>query len=632
LLAAEDRKAQAARFKALADEPSAGELPAATAVLLGGALEAAGDRDAGVGLLRRAAGRHPDDVWVNFALARALGRLRPALRQEQVRYYSAARALRPETAHDLAHLLDAMGRGAEAEATFRDLVKRQPDAAWHLACLGKCLKKHGADDEAGRVLDRAAAVARAALKVNPADATAEHFLGVVLMAQGKPAEAEAAYRAVVKLEPDRFVAHSNVGAALSAQGKWAQAEAEFRAALEIQPAFPEAHFNLGAALSAQRKPEEAEAEYRAALELQPDYADAHSNLGTILWNRGKPAEAEAEYRAALELNPSNADMHYNVGLALQSQGKPADAEAAFRTAPKLDPDHAKARKALGAALWAQGKLAEAEAEYRALLKVKPDNAEAHYNLGNTLRDQRRPGEAEAEYRSALALQSDHAEAHCNLGLLLGQLGRCAEALKELRRGHELGLRRPGWAYPSARWVSDAERLAAVDERLPGVIKGDDRPADAAEALIFARLCSNRWLHALAARLYGEAFHADPSLADDLRALHRHHAACAAALAGCGQSNDEPPLDDASKRRWRQQALEWLKADLTAWSKISESGPLQSRQRLLSAIQEWKIDADLAGLRDQRELAKIPHDEQDACRALWGQVDALLAKAHGSGSP
>ncbi len=46
-------------------------------------------------LLRVAAGRHPGDVWVNYALAGALDGLPPSAREEAVRYYTAARALRP---------------------------------------------------------------------------------------------------------------------------------------------------------------------------------------------------------------------------------------------------------------------------------------------------------------------------------------------------------------------------------------------------------------------------------------------------------------------------------------------------------------------------------------------------------
>jgi hypothetical protein len=45
--------------------------------------------------------------------------------------------------------------------------------------------------------------------------------------------------------------------------------------------------------------------------------------------------------------------------------------------------------------------------------------------------------------------------------------------------------------------------------------------------------------------------------------------------------------------------------------------------------DWKADADLGGLRDEPELAKLPADEQKACRALWAEVDALLAKFPGA---
>ncbi len=38
---------------------------------------------------------------------------------------------------------------------------------------------------------------------------------------------------------------------------------------------------------------------------------------------------------------------------------------------------------------------------------------------------------------------------------------------------------------------------------------------------------------------------------------------------------------------------------------------------------------LAGLRDATALAKLPEDEQKACRALWTEVDVLLAKVLGT---
>ena len=109
----------------------------------------------------------------------------------------------------------------------------------------------------------------------------------------------------------------------------------------------------------------------------------------------------------------------------------------------------------------------------------------------------------------------------------------------LRRGHELGSRQPGWRYPSAQWVAEAERLAALAARLPAVLKGEDRPADAAERLAFAQMCYDTKRHAAAARLWAEALAADPKLGDDRQARHRYNAACAAALAGCRAGEGRP---------------------------------------------------------------------------------------------
>src|SRR5262249_53048716 len=113
ILLAEDRRPEMGA-KALAAAPEAADLPAPTVVLLVRALAGLGQAEAAVTLPRPAAGRPPDDVWVNFVLAEALDGLRPSAREEAVRYYTAARALRPETAHELAHLLERMGHGAEA--------------------------------------------------------------------------------------------------------------------------------------------------------------------------------------------------------------------------------------------------------------------------------------------------------------------------------------------------------------------------------------------------------------------------------------------------------------------------------------------------------------------------------------
>ena len=108
-----------------------------------------------------------------------------------------------------------------------------------------------------------------------------------------------------------------------------------------------------------------------------------------------------------------------------------------------------------------------------------------------------------------------------------------------RRGHELGTRQPGWRYPSAQWVAEAERLAALAARLPALLKGEDRPKDVADRLAIAQMCYDTKRHAAAARFWAEALAADPKLGDDRQAGHRYNAACAAALAGCRPGDGRP---------------------------------------------------------------------------------------------
>jgi serine/threonine-protein kinase len=697
ILLAEDRKPQVEALKALATAREAAELPAPTAALLGQTLAGLGEAKAAVALLRPAAGRHPGDVWVNYTLAASLDNLRPAPREEAVRYYTAARALRPETAHELAHLLDRMGRGSEAEAVFRDLTERRPKNLGHLNCLGHHLKQAGRPADAAPILDRAVAAARATIHLEPDDAVAHNSLGFALKEQGKPPEAVAeireairlkpdyveahnnlgnalysdgklpeaiaAYRAVIRLEADHKFAHYNLGNALAGQGKAVEAVAELREAIRAKPDYAEAHTNLGLALRRQGKLPEAIAAYREAIRLKPDLTEAHYNLGAILRDtKNDDSGAETEFRAAIRVKPDNVGAHYSLGVVLHRQGKVPEAIAAYREAIRLKPDLAKAhadlglalasqgrlteavaelREAirvkpdvagvhynLGLALQGQGKLAEAIAAYREAVRLKPDFTEAHYNLGNALGEQGNHGEAVAAFREAIRLKPDDAEAHCNLGEALRSEGDYSGSLAMLRRGHELGIRQPGWPHPSARWVAEAERLAALAPRLPALLTGEDRPKDVAERVIVAKICCHTKRFATAARFWGEAFAADGKLAEDLNAGNRYDAACSAALAGAGQGEREPPLDGREKSRWRKRAVEWLAADLVRLADQARAGTPADRAEVAQKLLHWKSDPDLAGIRDATALGLLPADEQKACRALWSEVDALLASARG----
>jgi serine/threonine-protein kinase len=196
----------------------------------------------------------------------------------------------------------------------------------------------------------------------------------------------------------------------------------------------------------------------------------------------------------------------------------------------------------------------------------------------------------------------------------------------------LGSKRSDWDLPSAEWVRQAERLVALESRLPAVLRGDDKPKDALEGIHFADLAYKLKRSAPSARLYAEWLGADPKLADDMKAAYRYNAACAAALAGAGKGEDEAPLDAPEKARWRQQALDWLRADLAFWAKKAETGNAEVKALAGQTLQHWKVDSDLAGIRDETALEALPEGERKACRALWAQVDDVLAQAAGTAAP
>jgi serine/threonine protein kinase/Flp pilus assembly protein TadD len=424
----------------------------------------------------------------------------------------------------------------------------------------------------------------------PADLWANHWLAMELVNQGQPAEAV------------RY----------------------FTAALALRSDSPGTYLNRGAALGQAGEADAAIADLRQSLAFAPEYAVAHANLGIALRRKGLLDEAIAECREAIRLKQDFADAHTILGNALEAKGQLDEAIAAHREAIRLKTDDPLAHNQLANALLAKGLVDEAIAEYREAIRIKENFPLAHYNLGIALEGKGRLDEAIGRYREAIRLKKDYAEAHCNLGQALRQQGKFHEALEALRRGHQLGSRDPRWPYRSAEWVRWCERLVELDKQLPGFLEGKTQPASPAERVALAELCSLKRLHRAAARFYEEAFAAQPSLAEGLGTGHRYNAACAAALAGCGQGQDALLLDAEQRARLRRQALDWLRADLMARKQLLEKQPEQARAAVQRTLQHWQQDADFAGVRGDA-VDKLPEAERQPWQQLWADVEQTLMR-------
>jgi tetratricopeptide (TPR) repeat protein len=317
-------------------------------------------------------------------------------------------------------------------------------------------------------LDRAIAVYRQALQIDP-DLPEAHFgLGLALDAQGKLDEAIAELREAIRLDPGLTAAHINLGSALRQQGELEEAIAVCRAATRLAPDNALAHYNLGLALGARGDRPEAVAAYREAIRLKPDFPDAHVSLGCFLDDERQHEEQAAVLREAIRIAPEFAPAHIGLGDALRGQGMLREALAAYRQAIRIDRKLWGAREGIDTIKWIQSDL-ESAAEtcysrggahlargnpvaaivaFRAAIRLCPEYADAHYDLAWCLalfcdRAQRNHAEAVALARRSLVLAPGKANAYRAVALAECRAGRWAESLVAVEQS--MALRKGGTA-------------------------------------------------------------------------------------------------------------------------------------------------------------------------------------------
>lgn len=173
--------------------------------------------------------------------------------------------------HNLAGVLQALGRHAEAERRYLEALALKSDYVDALIGLAKSQE-----------------------------------------AQNRFQDALASYTQALALAPHHFEALLGRGAALAERVQRGAALTSYREALALSRQDADKLQRVGLALHDLDAHAEARACFERALVLRPDFVEARNSLGSTLGDLGDLQGAEASYREALRLKPDHVGAYYNL--------------------------------------------------------------------------------------------------------------------------------------------------------------------------------------------------------------------------------------------------------------------------------------------------------------------------------
>jgi len=255
----------------------------------------------------------PDFVAAHIglaAVAKALGQLQDA---EDGFNKAIAIGAEFEAYSNLADLLHADGRLAEAEACIHAAILAHPQSADAYVKMAVFLRTLGRVPESIPYFTQA-------LSIDPTRKDVHVDLGLAKAEQGFFSEAEVCYRRAIELAPDYWLAYNNLGLALHRMERYIEAELAFNQAITLHPGEALLYSNLGLSLAALGQIKKAEASLIKAIEILPEYVNAHINLCTNYIAQGRLDEAEQECFEALKYDPASNKARSNLLFAMNYSG------------------------------------------------------------------------------------------------------------------------------------------------------------------------------------------------------------------------------------------------------------------------------------------------------------------------
>lgn len=210
------------------------------------------------------------------------------------KFFDEALTLNPKNApayFGVAEILSESGTNDEAVANYEKALANDNDLTEIFVPLGILYYQQGKYDKAEQMLSRS-------VSLDPNDAPAQYFSGLVLLSQNKEQNALLAFKRAQQLDPNYSEAFYYAGEAQARLGKSREAIEEYKRAIALKDNYFEAWYGLGSAYFDLDNYREAITAFERAKRLKNDNAEVVANLGDAYRQIGDFNQAETNYNLA----------------------------------------------------------------------------------------------------------------------------------------------------------------------------------------------------------------------------------------------------------------------------------------------------------------------------------------------
>jgi tetratricopeptide (TPR) repeat protein len=281
-----------------------------------------------------------------------------------------------------------------------------------------------------------------------------YYLGVVLHAQSRFAEAQTHLEAALKLKPDYAGPRIALGKMLfEVRGEADRARQLLGEALELAPDATEARYTLGVIHQREGQLPEARDIFAAIAAADSTHTQARIQLGLVHLQLGDYRQAEDQLRKVARLNPHNPTAFRGLGQALRRAGETEEGQRMLDRARVLDeqnarlkphqdamrqyPDQPQAHSNLAGLYNRFGRLKLAFQHYRQSIRIDSTHGQGYQGLGNMHQGRGEDALAARYYLEALRYDSTLAQSHNNLGSLFHKKAELEMALNQYQQAVQL---------------------------------------------------------------------------------------------------------------------------------------------------------------------------------------------------